>query len=337
MSSPGRCGAVAAAGISAAALLLLPLLQRPPAGADSWPETPAPAPEVAPECVGGPAVVCADAARAGRCGVTDLCAAAPASAVASGPGGRASRRHWYPTQAGLARDASAAGGAKLVLYGDSIVEALRGTEQGRATASPHLHLTPELFRRAAGTAAVALGMAGDPTQHLLWRLVHGGEAKGVQPDAAVVLAGTNNLGLMRQSPADTAAGVLSCAAALCALLPSARVFVSAVLPRADCQNRQWSPCTPGVVWQNVVLTNAELRKAVTGGHPYLVGCAGRVSFMDCTSAMLMPGSTDAMDPSASADAIHPNATGWRRLWRCMRSRLRNGGAAAAADSIQDMA
>ena len=105
-------------------------------------------------------------------------------------------------------------GGGLALLGDSITESWRGTEFGRRV--PRAHGVPRVLRETLGTRwpePLVLGIAGDQTQHLLWRLQHG-EAAASWTQApemlTVLLIGTNNLGA-GQRPAEAAAGVLAAA------------------------------------------------------------------------------------------------------------------------------
>ena len=85
---------------------------------------------------------------------------------------------------------------------------------------------------------LVLAIAGDQTQHVLWRLQHGELPRGLASDAAVVFSlmiGTNNLG-RGQTVNETARGV----AAVCRLIlrrAKGRVLLNALLPRADSGGR----------------------------------------------------------------------------------------------------
>ena len=105
-------------------------------------------------------------------------------------------------------------GGGLALLGDSITESWRGTEFGRRV--PRAHGVPRVLRETLGARwpePLVLGIAGDQTQHLLWRLQHGEAAASwtqVPEMLTVLLIGTNNLGA-GQRPAEAAAGVLAAA------------------------------------------------------------------------------------------------------------------------------
>src|SRR5581483_9914023 len=73
------------------------------------------------------------------------------------------------------------GGAQLLFIGDSITQGWEGAGK-------------EVWQRSYGNRhAVNLGIGGDQTQHVLWRLDHG-NVDGIHPKLAVLMIGTNNSG-----------------------------------------------------------------------------------------------------------------------------------------------
>ena len=90
---------------------------------------------------------------------------------------------------------------------------------------------------------VNLGISGDRTQHLLWRLQNGGIGK-LRPKAIVLMIGTNNTGYepdkktKRNTPAETAGGVRAVVAYLRAQLPASKILLLAVFPRGETNNPQ---------------------------------------------------------------------------------------------------
>jgi hypothetical protein len=70
---------------------------------------------------------------------------------------------------------------QLIFYGDSITN---GWEwYGQSTWNAHY----------GSMHAVNYGIAGDRTQHLIWR-IENGEVAGLKPKVVVLMIGTNNLG-----------------------------------------------------------------------------------------------------------------------------------------------
>jgi lysophospholipase L1-like esterase len=118
------------------------------------------------------------------------------------------------------------GKVDLVFIGDSITQGW-GDKKSRAgwPGSPL-----EVWRKYYGTRnAVNLGIGGDRTQHVLWRLENG-EIDGIAPKLAVVMIGTNNVG--RNAWEDVAAGVEKIAATLRAKLPNTKILLLGIFPRA---------------------------------------------------------------------------------------------------------
>jgi lysophospholipase L1-like esterase len=76
--------------------------------------------------------------------------------------------------------------------------------------------------------AVNLGIGGDRTQHVLWRIEHG-EIDGVHPKAVVLMIGTNNIGA--NSPEEIADGVKAITAKLREKLPETKILLLGIFPR----------------------------------------------------------------------------------------------------------
>ncbi len=88
----------------------------------------------------------------------------------------------------------------------------------------------------APLGAVNLGLAGDRTQHLLWRL-HNGELGALRPKVIVLMIGTNNIGLekdkktVRNATEEIAGGIKANVDYLRGQLPDAKILLLAVFPR----------------------------------------------------------------------------------------------------------
>ena len=118
----------------------------------------------------------------------------------------------------------AAGRVDLVWLGDSITQnwEMQGPPDWRDFA-------PAWQRFYGDRHAVNLGFKGDNTGHLLWRMGNG-ELDGIQPRAAVVLIGANNMGRVHWSAPQTLAGIEAVLADLRTRLPATKVLLLAVLP-----------------------------------------------------------------------------------------------------------
>lgn len=97
--------------------------------------------------------------------------------------------------------------------------------------------------------AVNIGIGGDKTQNVLWRLDHGG-VEGLQPKAIVLMIGNNNMFFAPETGIDAAAqGIQMCVKNLCEKFPRANVVVAKILPAH----------APGVpFYENIKRTNVAL-------------------------------------------------------------------------------
>src|SRR5579883_3476772 len=78
--------------------------------------------------------------------------------------------------------------------------------------------------------AANIGIGGDTTENVLWRLENG-EVEGISPKVAVLLIGTNNFGLEGHSPDQVTKGVAACVQALRKRLPSTKIILLGIFPR----------------------------------------------------------------------------------------------------------
>ncbi len=135
----------------------------------------------------------------------------------------------------------------LLFVGDSITDGWLA--DGRATWD----------REYAPRRPLNLGIGGDETQHVLWRLDHG-EVDGLRPKAVVLLIGTNNLGNGGHTPQQTAAGVGAVVDALRAKLPASPVLLLGLFPR---DREAGDPLRRAVVAVNTLIAPLGTRPGVT--------------------------------------------------------------------------
>jgi lysophospholipase L1-like esterase len=90
-------------------------------------------------------------------------------------------------------------------------------------------------QRYAERNAANFGIAGDTVENLLWRIDHG-EVDGLAPRVAIVLIGTNNLGLTGDAPDDVARKIEAFVADLRRRLPRTKVLLLALFPRGPLPN-----------------------------------------------------------------------------------------------------
>jgi beta-glucosidase len=133
---------------------------------------------------------------------------------------------WKNRQATLNQRAAEAGGkAELIFIGDSITQGWEG--EGK-----------EVWTRYyAPRNALNLGIGGDRTQHVLWRLENG-NLKGLKPKAAVVMIGTNNSNGEDNSVEQIAEGVAAIVQSLQRQLPDTKILLLGIFPRGENPNPQ---------------------------------------------------------------------------------------------------
>ena len=85
--------------------------------------------------------------------------------------------------------------------------------------------------------AVNLGIGGDRTQHVLWRLDHG-NLDGLKPKAAVVMIGTNNSNGEDNTVEQIAEGVQAIVKKLREKLPATKILLCSIFPRGENPNPQ---------------------------------------------------------------------------------------------------
>ena len=182
---------------------------------------------------------------------------------------------------GFRKDLKAMKGKVGILFvGDSITDGWRRTGK-------------EVFDKSYGAMdPLNIGIGGDRTQHVLWRLDHG-EVEGISPKVAVLMIGTNNLGSNTND--EIVAGVTKIVTELHEKLPQTKVLLLAIFPRdmkPDTKNRS-----------RIKEINEQLAKLDDGGKT--------VKYLDIGKKFLDPDGT--LPKEIMPDALHPNAKGYQ-IW-----------------------
>jgi lysophospholipase L1-like esterase len=128
---------------------------------------------------------------------------------------------WQERQESLNKRVAEAGPkAAVVFIGDSITQGWEDEGKGVWT------------RYYAHRDAVNLGISGDRTQHVLWRLDNG-NLQGLRPKAAVVMIGTNNSNGEDNTAGQIVDGVAGIVRKLRSALPGTKVLLLAIFPRSE--------------------------------------------------------------------------------------------------------
>ncbi|KAL3157199.1 platelet-activating factor acetyltransferase activity protein [Trebouxia sp. C0009 RCD-2024] len=198
-------------------------------------------------------------------------------------------------------------GVKIAFYGDSITKLWRDRDG---------HGQSLIYKQYFGNfSAAVLGVGGDQTSNLWWRLLHGQIFTKHAPQVTVMLIGTNDLGTAScgvGEPGIIAAvpGVFNRTDSMVRLLkdnnPRTVVILVGVLPRGDNKVGSIYP-TPNKYTQSIKDLNARLYQ-YAAEEPFVV-------FVDCTEQMLLNGT---IDDSVFTDGLHPTEIeGMGRLANCI--------------------
>jgi lysophospholipase L1-like esterase len=196
---------------------------------------------------------------------------------------------------------------KLVFLGDSITDFwqlgenpwVRGQKFGIDSWQPaFINGLPE-------NRALNMGISGDRTEHVLYRIqpkAEGGmgqlDAPELDPEFIVLMIGVNNTWAQEDPVVESvSAGISSVLDAVHARKPKARIILQSLLPTNDAERNR-----------NVVVPVNALIKAMAAREPH----AGYTVFLD-----LYPHFTDTKGGQNAAlfvtDGVHPNDAGYR-IW-----------------------
>ncbi len=190
---------------------------------------------------------------------------------------------WWTRRVADDLAAARAGGHRLVFLGDSITQGWNkdGAEPWRTLWQP--------------LRALNLGVSGDRTQNVNWRLDHGLiealAASNNDVRAVVVLIGTNNAPGDECSAEEIAAGIESVVRRLRTGLPRARVLLQAILPRSQQPDATRAKCQRA----------SELAAAALAGDEMVVCRDYGATFV---------GADGVIDKAVMPDALHLSAAAY---------------------------
>ena len=142
------------------------------------------------------------------------------------PASRNSEQWWKDRQELLNQRATEAGEkAQIIFIGDSITQGWES--EGKEVWAKYY----------APRNAVNLGIGGDRTQHVLWRLGNG-NLNGVKPKAVVLMIGTNNSNGEDNSVTQIADGVAAIVKMLRDRIPDTKILLVSIFPRGENPNPQ---------------------------------------------------------------------------------------------------
>jgi lysophospholipase L1-like esterase len=158
------------------------------------------------------------------------------------------------------------------------------------------------YARFAPWKPLDLGVSGETTEEVLWRLLNG-ELDGIHPKVVMLMIGTNNLGRYGdEKPEWVVAGIKKILETIRAKQPQAKILLLAVFPRA---------ATP----QDAIRVRVqEVNKLL---HPLADG--KNIVFMDIGPKFLDPQGN--LSKEIMPDLLHPNDQGYRIWIEAVRPKL----------------
>lgn len=170
----------------------------------------------------------------------------------------------------------------LLFIGDSITQGWEGSGKG----------TWEKYY--GNRKALNLGISGDRTEHVIWRLDNGNLRNQKKAKAAVVMIGTNNTGHIMQDPTEVRDGVERIVSTLRARCPQAKILLLGVFPRGvkpdDAKRRN----------------NLEINKFISELHN-----GERIHYLDISDKFLT--AEGILTKQVMPDALHPRQKGYE-IW-----------------------
>ncbi len=208
------------------------------------------------------------------------------------PATRGDEQRWRKRNQSL-RQRAQQGDAELAFIGDSITEGWEGA--GKDVWDEHY----------GDRQAINLGIGGDRTEHVIWRLTHGNLGK-IKPEVAVLMIGTNNTGHAMQEPQEVAAGVARILEILEQRLPETKVVLHGIFPRGEDRF--------DLMRLNNVAINQQIRRLADGE---------RVHFLEIGEQFLEPDGT--ISEEIMPDRLHLSEAGYRRWAEALEPKLKELG------------
>ncbi|MHC4638277.1 MAG: platelet-activating factor acetylhydrolase IB subunit [Planctomycetota bacterium] len=104
--------------------------------------------------------------------------------------------------------------------------------------------------------AVNLGIGGDRTQHVLWRLANG-NIQNISPKVAVLMIGTNNHP-PRSTAEEITDGIISICKVLREKLPNTKILLLAIFPRGQQPNEMREELARASIMASVIADNKNI-------------------------------------------------------------------------------
>jgi lysophospholipase L1-like esterase len=212
----------------------------------------------------------------------------PHAAVLPAP--RFNKKGWLKRHEEILRDIKQ-GDPELIFVGDSITD--RWAHAGKSVWD----------RYYKPLEAVNMGVGGDGTQHVLWRL-QSGELNGINPKLAVVMIGTNNSNGDDFTAEQIANGMIAVVSELRAQLPKTKILLLSIFPRGTYAQRKELPKPAEYSSQRAKNERAsEIAAGLADGET--------VFYLNINDHLV--DRDNRVSPEIFPDLVHPNAKGYE-IW-----------------------
>jgi lysophospholipase L1-like esterase len=240
------------------------------------------------------------------------------------PQGRLEIKKWEHVQKLNAERAKSKNDIDLLFLGDSITEGWVGTSYGEK--SPRTNGVPQVFESLFSTGhggkyeGLALGISGDTSQNLLWRIQNGELPDNLQAPVIWLLIGTNDFGRTWCSSELVVIGIIRVVEELLRLRPGSTIVINSLLPRSfhkkgyvtkGRKGRWWRSSRPALppLWDDIESVNDELESYAANRRHVVYINTVTLFFMDPT----VPEDHLRIDKSLMPDFLHPSEKGYK-LW-----------------------
>ena len=214
--------------------------------------------------------------------------------------------------------------ANVVFFGDSITEGWMGTSWGRTNAK--VHSVPQVFEsyfsveQGGDFEGLALGIAGDLSPNLLWRIQNGELPDALEPQVIWLLIGTNDFGNTWCSAETVLIGIVRVVEELLQRKPAATIVINGLLPRTynrqgyvgRGRSRKWwkskAPPSMPSLYDDIEAVNEEL-KNYAASREKVEYFETHAFFVD----RLAPEENLQLNGKLMPDFLHPSAEGYK-LW-----------------------
>lgn len=185
------------------------------------------------------------------------------------------------------------GNVDILLVGDSITHGWKR----------HPEISKEYF---GDQQVVNLGHPADKTENIIWRLLNH-EMEAINPQVAIILAGTNNSNNDEYSIAEIAGGVEAIIQVLQAKLPETKILLLGILPRGSREQRieiknGLTEAAMNPKWEKINQVNQMIEHFADGED---------VVYLNINQAFL--DEDGALPVAVMPDMLHPNEKGYK-IW-----------------------